>query len=88
MEQKTMKKTMMSIMKAHQGSNMAQVVAHQGQSLFFRRPSTEFAPQNPLTKSGKKVMQSMSKEYGPKKAKQVFYASINKNKPGSSAWHK
>ncbi len=42
----------------------------------------------PLTSSGKKVMKNMSKEYGNKKAKQVFYASINKNKPGSEQWHK
>ena len=43
----------------------------------------------PMTKEGKKVMKSMMKEYkDPKKAKQVFYASINKGKAGSSKWHK
>jgi len=31
-------------------------------------------------------MGSMKKEYGEKKAKQVFYASINKNKAGSKKW--
>ncbi len=41
----------------------------------------------PLTKSGKKVLSHMRKTYGAKKAKQVFYASINDNKPGSSKWH-
>lgn len=40
----------------------------------------------PLTKSGKKVLSTMKKEYGAKKGKSVFYASINKNKKGSSKW--
>ena len=44
---------------------------------------------NPLTKAGKEVMKDMEKTYGSeKKAKQVFYASINKNKKGSKNWHK
>ena len=34
----------------------------------------------PLTKKGKKIMKAMKKEYGSKKAKQVFYASKNKGK--------
>ena len=42
----------------------------------------------PLTESGDKVMGNMTKEYGAKKGKQVFYASINKGKPGSKKWHK
>lgn len=42
----------------------------------------------PLTKTGKKVMKSMKKSYSAKKAKQVFFASINKGKPGSTGWHK
>jgi hypothetical protein len=41
----------------------------------------------PLTKSGKEVMTSMVKQYGKKKAKEVFYASINAKKAGSSQWH-
>jgi hypothetical protein len=41
----------------------------------------------PLTKSGEKVMASMKAEYGEKKGKEVFYASINKGKKGSSKWH-
>lgn len=41
----------------------------------------------PLTKEGDKVMRNMVKEYGAKKGKQVFYASINKGKAGSSKWH-
>ena len=41
----------------------------------------------PLTKSGNKVMSSMIGEYGAKKGKAVFYASINKGKPGSDQWH-
>lgn len=41
----------------------------------------------PLTKKGKEVMRSMVKQYGLKKAKEVFYSSINKGKAGSSKWH-
>lgn len=32
----------------------------------------------PLTKKGEKILKAMEKEYGPKKGKGVFYASINK----------
>lgn len=42
----------------------------------------------PLTKDGSKVMASMQSEYGAKKGKSVFYASVNKGKPGSSKWHR
>ena len=42
----------------------------------------------PLTKSGNKVMRNMVKQYGAKKGKEVFYASINKKKKGSEEWHK
>lgn len=31
-----------------------------------------------LTKKGKKILKSMSKTYGAKKAESVFYASLNK----------
>ena len=41
----------------------------------------------PITSSGKKVMKSMVKSYGAKKAEEVFYASINKKKKGTSKWH-
>lgn len=41
----------------------------------------------PLTKTGSEVMANMTKEYGAKKGKSVFYASINKGKPGSTKWH-
>lgn len=34
----------------------------------------------PLTKKGRKVMAGMVKTYGAKKAKKVFYASINAGK--------
>lgn len=34
----------------------------------------------PHTKKGKKIMRSMKKTYGRKKAKKVFYASANKGK--------
>lgn len=33
-----------------------------------------------MTKKGKKIMKSMEKTYGKKKAKQVFYASKNAGK--------
>lgn len=32
----------------------------------------------PLTKKGKTIMKNMVAEYGPKKAKNVFYAAANK----------
>lgn len=32
----------------------------------------------PLTKKGAKIKKAMSKEYGAKKGKKVFYASANK----------
>ena len=34
----------------------------------------------PLTPKGNKIMANMQKEYGDKKAKQVFYASRNAGK--------
>lgn len=34
----------------------------------------------PLTKKGEKIMASMMKEYGAKKAEEVFYASRNAGK--------
>ncbi|GAG89242.1 unnamed protein product [marine sediment metagenome] len=42
----------------------------------------------PLTKTGRKVKRSMQKHYGKEKGKEVFYASINKRKAGSSKWHR
>lgn len=41
----------------------------------------------PLTKSGNKVLSSMQSQYGSDKGERVFYASINKGKPGSAKWH-
>jgi len=41
----------------------------------------------PLTSSGQKVLSSMQKTYGANKGERVFYASINKGKPGSAKWH-
>ena len=41
----------------------------------------------PLSKTGKRVMHSMKKEYGPKKGEQVFYASNNsRKKKGKKSW--
>lgn len=34
----------------------------------------------PLTKKGTKILANMEKEYGAKKGKEVFYASINAGK--------
>jgi hypothetical protein len=34
----------------------------------------------PLTTKGKKILSHMESEYGAKKGKSVFYASINKGK--------
>ena len=41
----------------------------------------------PLTAEGNKVLSSMTKQYGAKTGKAVFYASINKGRPGSKGWH-
>lgn len=35
--------------------------------------------------SGDKVMNNMTKEYGPKKGKQIFYATANKKKQTASS---
>lgn len=42
----------------------------------------------PVTTSGAKVMRSMQSQYGEEKGERVFYASINKGKPGSAKWHR
>lgn len=51
----------------------------------------------PLTKKGEDILASMTRTYGAKKAKSVFYASINKGKikgaeksrrPKSNAQHR
>jgi hypothetical protein len=43
----------------------------------------------PLTKSGEKVKKAMSKEYGSKKGKEVFYAWMNKkDKKTQKKFHK
>ena len=34
----------------------------------------------PLTSKGRKVLESMKKQYGESKGKSVFYASMNKGK--------
>jgi hypothetical protein len=41
----------------------------------------------PLTKTGSKVLGSMKEQYGSDNGERVFYASINKGKPGSKKWH-
>jgi hypothetical protein len=40
----------------------------------------------PLTPSGQKVLSSMQSTYGADKGERVFFASINKGKPGSHKW--
>lgn len=42
----------------------------------------------PLTPSGEQVYADMIKQYGRKKGREVFYASINAKKKGSEKWHK
>jgi hypothetical protein len=32
----------------------------------------------PLTKKGRQILAKLGNEHGPKKAKEIFYASINK----------
>ena len=34
----------------------------------------------PLTKKGEKILRQMQEQYGKKKGKEVFYASVNKGK--------
>lgn len=34
----------------------------------------------PLNSKGKKIMKAMKKEYGGKKGKRIFYATMNKGK--------
>jgi len=41
----------------------------------------------PLSPSGKKILARMQQEYGDKKGKEVFYASINAHKKGTKLWH-
>ena len=42
----------------------------------------------PLTPTGQKVLSNMTTQYGSReKGKRVFYASIQKGKPGSQKWH-
>jgi len=41
----------------------------------------------PLTASGRKVLAKYKKQYGVKKGKEFFYASIEKKKKGSTKWH-
>lgn len=73
--------------KAHGRKESSVMMAHQGMSAFMGGKSS-FPAQNPLTKTGGKVMESMMKGYGAKKGKQVFYASINAKKKGVGSWHK
>ena len=42
----------------------------------------------PITKTGKKVMRNMKKQYGEKEGERVFYASRNAKKPGSEKWER
>jgi hypothetical protein len=41
----------------------------------------------PLTATGRETLDAMIKEYGSKKGKAIFYASINEHKKGSESWH-
>lgn len=64
------------------------VTASAGAKEFMHPAKHGNLPGNPLTTTGQKVMRNMRESYGSnKKAKEVFYASINANKPGSKKWH-
>lgn len=41
----------------------------------------------PLTNRGQQVLGNMQRQYGSKKGKQVFHASINKGNPGTEKLH-
>ena len=41
----------------------------------------------PLTKTGKKVVHEMMKEYGSEKGKSIFYAKMNKDPEVTKKWH-
>ncbi len=81
------KKEMEGMMKkAHGGYDGSVMMANQGATAFLSGAS-KFPAQNPITKSGKKVMESMKEQYG-ERGKEVFYKSINKGVKGSRKWHK
>lgn len=86
-EQQLADKVAHQVKKIHGANTDSQVLAHQGVTLFFNRPSDLFPPGNPVTATGSQVMRSMKKQYG-KRGKQVFYASIQKGVPGSKKWHR
>ena len=41
----------------------------------------------PVTKSGKKTLKSYQEQYGVRRGRNYFYASIKKGIPGSKKWH-
>lgn len=76
------------IMKKVLGVNTTSpILSAQGASKFMNMPSSLYEPQNPLSRSGKKVMSSMKAGYGAKKGKNVFYATMNK-KNMKNKWEK
>lgn len=74
------------MVKAHGRKMPSMMMAHQGASEFMGGHS-QFLTGNPMTATGGKVMENMMKEYGSKKGKQVFYATMNKKGMGKK-WHK
>jgi len=42
----------------------------------------------PLSRAGERFLMKMKRNYGDKKGREIFYASINKGKPGSNKWHR
>ena len=73
--------------KIHGANIDHKVLATAGADMFYNAPSKQFPPGNPISATGSQVMSSMRKQYGAKKGKQVFHASINKGVKGSSKWH-
>ena len=72
--------------KMHGSTTDANIIARQGAGKFMRM-DTGMPHNNPMTKTGTKVMNTMMETYG-KKGKQVFYATANKNKSLGKKWHK
>ena len=81
--EKMMKKEMKKMMDK---TNVA-MMAHQGASMFLSGHSN-FPAQNPITRTGGEVLESMKSSYGAEKGKQVFYASIRKGTKGSKRWER
>lgn len=73
---------------AHGSNNSPLSIATEAKKEFMHPAKMGNLPGNPLTRTGDKVMKNMKENYGSKKGKDSFYASINAKVPGSKSWHK